>query len=90
MAKKHPGVAIEKVQVAGGDLDGEEPVTDWLSASHNHPLQVIISPLVEVTLLWHGKERTLLAMSSWGHKEFDEAARNVVITRRETIKRRLG
>jgi hypothetical protein len=49
--KKHPGVSMEQVQVAGAEVDGNQPITDWLSRSTNHPLQIIIGPLVEVRIL---------------------------------------
>jgi hypothetical protein len=44
--RKHPEVAMEQVQAEGAELDEHQP---------------IISPLVEVRILWRGTERTMPA-----------------------------
>jgi hypothetical protein len=29
--RRHPGITMEQVHVAGAEVDGDQPITDWLS-----------------------------------------------------------
>jgi hypothetical protein len=80
-------VTIERIETP----DAELTMAQKVSEIRGQKVYAIVSPLVEVTLLCRGRERTVVAASSWTQEQFAQSTKGMIGAKKGNfVARRVG
>jgi hypothetical protein len=85
--KGHPQLTIERIKLEKTELEKAQRVSEI----RGQRVYAVVSPLVEVTILFKGRERRMAATASWTQEQFVQAAKGChEIKKGNYIARRVG
>jgi hypothetical protein len=69
--KIHKDKRFDQSMIDGGELcDPSEGISEWISRSMNNRFNLTLSPLVEVVMLWRGRQSEITTRTAWSEEEF--------------------